>query len=300
VFRLLAEGEDMQSRPGSSTTHCRTIAALLCLGLVGAAAKPVLIRSDDVMDSPRPREAVRDWTAGAGRSTISLYGSGAVLRGYRYAGRAPDAPILIVFGGSGNLIARHDSAMRGFARFASSVIFYDYRGYGFSRGGPVHFDTLRNDALRIVDSAVARNRRRGVALLGYSMGTDIAAYAATKRRVSGLILAAPWDDYMGVLRYSDPAHTYRLTAYAAHDFDEAALVRRIACPLLIVQGTNDDAIPPSQGRRLESVAASPEKRFVPIVGAKHNGLLENPQTQVAVGRFLNVLRRQLQRGRSGE
>jgi alpha-beta hydrolase superfamily lysophospholipase len=50
------------------------------------------------------------------------------------------------------------------------------------------------------------------------------------------------------------------------------MVRRIRVPLLVLQGTRDDAIRPQQGPALERAAASREKRLVPIAGAKHRPL----------------------------
>lgn len=73
---------------------------------------------------------------------------------------------------------------------------------------------------------------------------------------------------------------------AAQEFDENAMVRLIRAPLLVFGGTRDEAIPPKQGPQLERAAASPDKRFVAIGGAKHDWLLENPQSQAAVAAFL--------------
>ena len=70
-------------------------------------------------------------------------------------------------------------------------------------------------------------------------------------------------------------------------FDENAMVEAIAQPLLVFQGTKDDAIPPTQGSALERHASSHDKRFVAIGGAKHDWLLENAQSQRAVGTFLS-------------
>jgi uncharacterized protein len=196
--------------------------------------------------------------------------------------------VLVMFGGSGNLIKRHDAAARGFARHASAVVWYDYRGYGFSSGA-AQFDRLRSDALLVVRDARRRYPGKTIAVLGYSMGTDVAEYVALHAPIDGLILAAPWSDFAATLRYEDSKHAYRLTAQAAEALDEAAMVRRIRVPLLVFQGTADDEIPPSEGKELERMSASRDKSFVPIDGAKHDGLLEKPQSQAAVAAFLCTL-----------
>lgn len=250
------------------------------------AANVVVVNVDDMMDHPQPKDPIAQWTDAPGRKTVTLLVAGAVLRGYSYTGKAADGPVLLMFGGSGNLIERHDAAARGFARKASRVVWYDYRGYGFSTG-IAHFNDLRSDAVRIYDATLAGSSVKRVVVLGYSMGTDIAGYLATQRNVAGLILAAPWSNTEKMWAYGNAAHTtYRFTPAAAQAFDEGAMVRQIRAPLLVFQGTSDDAIPPDQGRRLEQESASTDKRFVAIEGAKHNGLLENPQSQTAVFSFL--------------
>jgi hypothetical protein len=253
------------------------------------AAKPVgTLHPDDVMDSPLPKAAIARWTDAPGRRAVALAVPGATLRGYAYSGGQPSAPVLLMFGGSGNLVFRHDGAARGFARYASRVVFYDYRGYGFSTG-KAHFTDLEADAVRIYD-AVSKKAAAPVVVLGYSMGTAIADHVAVRRPVAGLILCAPWNDFVAASVYEDPKSAYVLAPDAQLLFDEIALVKRIRAPLLVLQGTLDDAIPPSQGPALERVAASPDKRFVPIRGAKHDWLLEDPRTQITVGHFIDGLR----------
>jgi uncharacterized protein len=261
-------------------------AAILLFGLLllAVAGKPVIVQTPDSMMDPQPKLSLATWTDTPARHRAVLHAPGATLRGYTYAGGRPGAPVLLVFAGSGNLIRRHDGAQRSLAHYASALVIYDYRGYGYS-GGTAHYADLLADALREYDTLHGKR----VAVLGYSMGTAIAEYVAVHRPVTALILAAPWTDLIAVLKYADPKHNYRLTPQAARDADEIAMVRRIHCPLLVFQGTKDDAIPPTQGPALEQYAASNEKGFIPIVGAKHDWLLENPQSQRAVGDFLWAL-----------
>ena len=270
--------------PGSATKMTpmkRAATVLLGLMLLAAGPKPVIVMTPDSMMDPQPKLSLATWTNAPGRSRVVLHAPGATLRGYTYAGGRSGAPVLLVFAGSGNLIRRHDGAQRDLARYASALVIYDYRGYGYS-SGTAHYADLLADALREYDALHGKR----VVVLGYSMGTAIAEYVATHRCVRALILAAPWTNIVAVAEYGDPTHTYRLTPQAVKDTDEIAMVRHIHCPLLVFQGTRDDAIPPTQGPALERDAASDEKGFIPILGAKHNWLLENRQSQRAVGDFL--------------
>lgn len=262
----------------------RAATLLFALLLLGIGGKPLIVQTPDSVMDPQPKLSPATWTDTPGRRKTVLQAPGATLRSYTYAGGRRDAPVLLVFAGSGNLIRRHDGAQRALARYASALVIYDYRGYGYS-GGTAHYADLLADALREYDALHGKR----VVVLGYSMGTAIAEYVAVHRRVTALILAAPWTDMIAVDEYQDPQHAYRLTPQAEKDADEIGMVRRIRCPLLVFQGTKDDAIPPTQGPALEQDAASPEKGFIPIVGAKHDWLLENPASQRAVGDFLWAL-----------
>ena len=242
--------------------------------IAAAAPRVIIFTPDSNMDTPQPKAPLSQWKDAPGRKRIELLAPRAILRGYSYTGKVANGPVLLMFGGSGNTLKNHDAAARGFARHASRVVWYDYRGYGFS-DGTAHYDDLLADALLAYDATVAGSSVKRVVPFGYSMGTDIAAYVALNRHAGGYILAAPWSDFDQVLRYEDPKHRYDLTPKAAAENDEIAMVRNINAPLLVFQGTRDDQIPPSQGHELEKKATSPDKRFVAIVGAKHNGLLEN-------------------------
>lgn len=265
------------------------MAIALAFSVLGATpTQPLLMQPDDVMDTPQPKAPLSLWSDAPGRVRITLALPGAVVRGYRYAGRVADGPVLVVFGGSGNMIKNHDAAARGFARSCAAVIWYDYRGYGFS-SGTAHFETLWSDARGVYDAVRAEYPVAPIVALGYSMGTDIANHLALHRMLAGLILAAPWSDTAKMWRYGDPAHLYRFTERALTDFDQPSIIEKISIPLLVIQGTRDDAIPPNQGPALEKLAASHDKAFVPIVGAKHNGLLENPQSQRAIATFLHAV-----------
>lgn len=266
-----------------STSQLLMLSAALASNI--PAPTVIVTHPDDILIQPQPKAPLAHWIDAAGRTRVTLQVPGALLRGYSYAGGRPQGPIVIVFGGNANLVEEDDAAVNGFAKSASAVILYDYRGYGFSTG-TAHFEPLRADALLIYDATRSQNPSAPIVVLGYSMGTDVALFVALHRMVSGVILAAPWSDFTAILRNGDAKDIFLMTPAATADFNEAAMVKQIHVPLLVFQGTEDELIPPNQGRILERQAASEDKLFVPIAGAKHTGLLENEQAQTAVSKFL--------------
>ena len=193
------------------------------------------------------------WTGAPGRKCVEYLAPGAILRGYSYVGKVERGPVLLLFGGENQNIETLDTAARGFARNASRVVVYDYRGSGFSTG-VANWDDFRADAVKLYDATLAGSSVKRVVVLGCCYaGTGIAAYLATQRKVAGLILVP-----------------------GVPEFDKPATLRQVRAPLLVFQDEH-----------LEKIAASPDKRFVAIAGPKGDGLLlENPQSQAAVAQFL--------------
>jgi len=196
---------------------------------------------------------IAQWTDAPGRKSVALLAPGAILRGYSYTGRVARGPVLLMFGGDNQNTKTLDAAARDFTRKASRVVVYDYRGYGFSTGVAGR-DDFRSDAVRLYDATLAGSSVKRVVVLGCcSIGTDIAAHVATQRTVAGCILIP-----------------------GLPHFDKPATLRQIRAPLLVFQDEH-----------VEKIAVSPDKRFVSIAGAKHDGLLELPASQAAVAAFLD-------------
>lgn len=76
-----------------------------------------------------------------------------------------------------------------------NMITLDYPGYGRSDGIPTEH-TMKVMALSAYDAIISRSdmQNQKIILMGYSLGTGIANYVASKRDVDGLILMAPYQN----------------------------------------------------------------------------------------------------------
>ncbi len=113
---------------------------------------------------------------------------------------APDcAPLVLYFYGNGeNSSARmlkiiDRGALEAFT--GCNIAIFDYPGYGQSDGVPSE-KTLKDFGLSVFDALsqradVDKNR---IIVFGYSLGTGVADYVASKRDVAGLMLMAPYSD----------------------------------------------------------------------------------------------------------
>jgi uncharacterized protein len=278
----------------------RTLLSLALVALVApgvaAAQTSHAFHANGVIPSPLPAAPIAHWTNAKGRTTTTLEAPGAILRGWSYAGADPKAPTVVFFNRNGTTLDANDATYRALAALGPTVVTYDYRGYGFSIGVPdVHF--MQTDAVRIIEAAAKEAAPRGVVVYGFSLGTSVAAYAASQTTVAGVILAAPvasaQEELPIALAGSGVPASVAATMVPAPDavaaFAETDFVGRFQAPLLVLHGTADTDVPIAQGREVYAASSSARKRFVELPGLTHEQTVDAPDARAAVKAFIAAL-----------
>jgi fermentation-respiration switch protein FrsA (DUF1100 family) len=181
----------------------------------------------------------------------------------------PDAVAQVVYfhGNGGNLSVWSD-VLVGIVEHGYEVFAVDYRGFGVSTGAPTEQGLYRD-----VDATIAyanqRLRRPELPLIywGRSIGTAMAAYAASRGAPDGVILEAGFPNARSIFE-SSPV-MLALTFFAAYRFPTAEWMTGVAAPALVLHGDQDGVIPYRLGQRLYESLPGP-KRFVTIAGGDHN------------------------------
>ncbi|MEZ6193437.1 MAG: alpha/beta hydrolase [Phycisphaerales bacterium] len=205
--------------------------------------------------------------------------------------------------------------------FARRVVVFDLPGQGESQAKQ-GYGGLRepDDVLAVLgqlpppeippevstDSPLKDSQR--IVLLGSSMGAGVAIAAAAKaegefrKAIVGVIAEGPyrlWDEPLhNMFRYKRYPRWpviplaglwLRLTAKGFKDFDRAKHAARLACPLLVLHGSEDDLCPITSARQIAE--AAPAGRFVAIEGGGHNDLPDGHEAaySVAVENFMKSL-----------
>jgi uncharacterized protein len=198
-------------------------------------------------------------------STIAT-SDGERLRAWTLPQVTPRAAV-VYFHGNGGSLSVWLPILAGLYRQGFTVHAIDYRGYGASTGRPTERG-LYHDVDATLDWVSARVER-GVPLVywGRSLGTTMAAYAASRRRPAGLILEAGFPDARSLLRASPPLAVLGL--FSSYRFPTATYAQRAHCPVLVLHGDDDHVIPYALGRTLFDQLPEP-KTFVRIAGGDHN------------------------------
>jgi hypothetical protein len=190
-------------------------------------------------------------------------------------------------------VDRSDPFYRQLAQAGAELCVYDYRGIGFSAGSP-DVMAFRQDALRLYDALTSSRPGRPVIVYGFSLGTAMATYVASQRKVAGLILAgtiATAAEELPVYSHAQglPADTAAALIPAPDSieaFNEVGNIARSTAPLLMLHGEADTLVPINQGREVFAASSSIRKKFVRLPDVAHNQTPATAESIVAVAQFL--------------
>jgi fermentation-respiration switch protein FrsA (DUF1100 family) len=216
---------------------------------------------------PEPGEPVAPASIGIEYESLTLRTSdGETLRGWWMPRPDAAATVFYLHGNGGNL----SLWLPGFARVwqqGYAVFAVDYRGYGASTGSPSEAGLYR-DLDASLEALAKLDTPRPIVYWGRSLGSVMAAYAATQRAPDGLILEAGFPDARAVLEGSP---LWLLSWLSSYRFPAARWLEGVAVPTLVIHGDRDSVIPFHLGERLYERVRGP-KRFFRIEGGDHNDL----------------------------
>jgi fermentation-respiration switch protein FrsA (DUF1100 family) len=270
----------------------RAVVKIILTALIVIAALVVMVRALEsrIAFFPFVGETVTPERLGVPYDSVSLpTADGVNLRAWSLPHSSPRATVLYFHGNGGNL-SMWAPILVGIQQQGYAVRAFDYRGYGMSTGRPSERGLYTD-----VDAAVewawsAHDARLPMIYWGRSLGTTMAAYAASRRPPRALILEAGFPDARTVLR-SSPLLAL-LGVFSSYRFPTARWLDEVRCPVLVMHGDADQIIPFDAGRALFEKIAGP-KQFVSIRGGDHNDA-EAPDPGAywsAVNAFITSLRR---------
>ncbi|MBA4417364.1 MAG: hypothetical protein C0392_05585 [Syntrophus sp. (in: bacteria)] len=163
----------------------------------------------------------------------------------------------------------------------------NYRGYGQSDGKPGEKE-LYEDSLRIYDYYAARPDvdRTNIVVMGRSLGTGVATYLASKRRVKAAILISPYESIASIAK--ERFWFAPVDMILKHRFDSHMYAPAIKAPLLCILGSWDTIVTPDHSRNLikkwEGATEVHE-----LKGFGHNDLIGRIEVWNYINRFLKEL-----------
>jgi len=219
------------------------------------------------------------------------------------AGIASDIkrPAVLYFCGNG------ESASKAILRFAEDklwnsvvsgcdVICFDYPGYGKSSGVPRE-KSMKAMAVEAYKYASNLPTTSTTIVMGYSIGTGIAVYAASEAETvpGGLMLIAPYNS--GYDLYNNALNIFHgpvklLTSFKMPVYKYAGNVK---CPTIIIASDADEIVPIQSSKKLFSEFSFSKTDFVTIEGDLHNDLPSSGKAASRLIAFVGIIKEEAKR-----
>ena len=215
-----------------------------------------------------------------GVSAFELNNEDVTLKGWVLNENRPQA--IIYFGGNAERVEVNIPEFQ--STFADqSVYLVPYRGYGKS-GGTATEDNLYSDALAIYDEVVKTHAV--IHVIGRSIGTGVATYLASVRKVDRLILVTPFDSMVNLAREFYPLFPVGLLLF--DQYDSASRVAQLESQTLVMVAGNDEIVPRQNTERLLSAFRSDHLTVRVIDRATHNSISAYPEYLKTLVEFVSL------------
>jgi len=194
--------------------------------------------------------------------------------------RESPGPLVIYAHGNAELIDYYPYVLAPYTQRGVSLLLPEFRGYGRSAGSPSQ-KRITGDFVRFYDLAAVRPEvdRQRIIFHGQSVGTGVVCALALHREPAAMILQSPFSSVKSMMaRYLVPPFL------VLDPFDNAAVVRELDRPMLIMHGSRDEVIPFAHGRGLHGMAR--QATFCEYDCGHNDFPIELPRYWQEIGDFL--------------
>ncbi|MGI9337106.1 MAG: alpha/beta hydrolase [Gammaproteobacteria bacterium] len=217
---------------------------------------------------------------------------GAVLRGWMQPGKNVNddntaektaCDLIIYFGGSAEEVSA--SILSGNPAPQIDRLYVNYRGYGDSGGKP-SAAAMRGDALLIAKEAMAKWHiaPARLCLVGRSLGSHMAAFAAAHYPVAKLIMITPFDSVTNLAAARYPIFPVR--RMLRHPFDTTKIAHQIRARTLFILAQTDSTVPPENSAALIKLWQAPHETIT-LKNTTH-ARLHTPRYWQTISAFLTT------------
>ena len=213
--------------------------------------------------------------------------AGATLDGLLFRQSAPRGLVFFLHGNRGN-VETWTTGLDFYRRVNYDLFIFDYRGYGRSTGRNEDERQLDADVRAAWDAVAPRYRDKPIVIYGRSLGTGLAVRLARDVTPRLLVLVSPFTSLVAAGQRAYPFVPGFLVKYPLRS-DQA--IAEVKSPVLLIHGTRDALIPPTDSEMLRSLVRSPVE-LVLIEGAGHSDIHRFPN-------YLDALAERLVRAAGG-
>jgi len=171
----------------------------------------------------------------------------------------------------GNAGALHDWGMRAplYTNNNYDILFVDYRGFGKNKNQLESEKMLHNDIQHAYNFLKTIYQENEIIVLGFSIGSGLAAKVAANNNPKALILEAPYYSFESLVHEIAPIVPCFLIEYKIPTYK---FIEKVHCPVTIFHGKNDQLITP-EGNSILLQQLDPENITLHLIdNCNHNGI----------------------------
>lgn len=146
--------------------------------------------------------------------------------------------ILFCHGNGGNLSYRQDKLIA-LHSLGYSVLIFDYRGYGRSKGVPSE-DACYHTANMFTDILIKKYGKENIVLYGESLGSAVAAYVALRYNIPTLIIESGISSIKSVIK--SKSNLIGLLSFVFYEFNTLSYLQAYKGRTLLLHCKNDEIV----------------------------------------------------------
>lgn len=199
-----------------------------------------------------------------------------------------DRPIIIYFGGNGDSSAKffNNSLITENPIFIEyNFIMLDYPTYGLSKG-TLNEENNFKMAILTYEYVVEElgYTSDNIHVIGYSLGSGIATYLASKKAIKNLVLIAPYSSFIDVGNTMFPIFYGPFKHLIKDKYESVNYASDVESNVLIVASKKDEVIKFRLSKKLSNSFSN--VKFSEFQDLRHNDFYDNYMVQFVIGVFL--------------
>lgn len=184
----------------------------------------------------------------------------------------PKGIIFYLHGNAGSLSSWGAEAIQ-YLNLGYDVFMPDYRGFGKSKGNINSQEQLFNDNQTAYNWVKNRYAENEITVMGYSIGTAMAAHIASTNSPQQLVLHAPYYNMATLSKEKTVIFPEFLVKYP---FTTNKFLQNCKIPVHIFHGTANKVIPFSHTQKLQNEGHQNLHTY-PLINQGHIGISKNPE-----------------------
>ena len=209
-------------------------------------------------------------------------GDSILLHGLLFRSQNSKGLIFYLHGNAGS-VSSWGGVAQTYTDLNYDVFILDYRGFGKSEGKISSEEQLFQDVQTVYNELKKSHDDSKIIVLGYSIGTGLAANIAATNKPKMLILQAPYFSLVDIMKKTYPILPAFILKYK---LETNKFIARCTMPIVLFHGKEDEIIPFNSSLKLKEIIKLTDT-LITLDGGGHNGMTDNPEYKREIKRILS-------------